>query len=87
MTLMHDPCMGSWILHCLVLAGAHKRKEHVTSILHNSDHEVKSSASGCGVTQLDDYHIRLVCWLLPGTQQANGSWVPGLHSKRTVFCN
>ena len=44
-------------------AGAHKTKERVTSILHNSDHGVKSSASGCGVAWLDDYHIRLVCWL------------------------
>ena len=42
-------------------AGAHKRMECVTSILYHSNQEVKSSASGCGVTQLDDYHIRLVC--------------------------
>ena len=41
--------------------GAHKRKEHVISILYHSNQEVKSSASGCGVMWLDDYHIRLVC--------------------------
>ena len=39
-----------------ILPGAHKRKERVTSILYRSNQEVKSSASGCGVTQLDDYH-------------------------------
>ena len=44
-----------------VWPGAHKRKERVTSILYRSNQEVKSSASGCGVTRLDDYHIRLVC--------------------------
>ena len=33
----------------------------MTSILYRSNQEVKSLASGCGVTRLDDYHIRLVC--------------------------
>ena len=33
----------------------------MTSMLYRSNQEVKSSASGCGVTRLDDYHIRLVC--------------------------
>ena len=67
------------------MPGAHKRKERVTSILYRSIQEVKSSASGCGVTLLDDYHIRLVCcsqvWpdgydLEP--IRVNGLWVPGL---------
>ena len=72
------------IMLLCILPGAHKRKEHdVTSILHNRDHGVKSSASECGVMQLDDYHIRLVfcSWVRSGHQEpirANGLWVPGL---------
>ena len=57
--LIHVDETWTLLLH---VAGAHKRKEHVTSILHNSDHGVKSSASGCGVTRLNDYHIK-VCLL------------------------
>ena len=65
--------------------GAHKRKEHVTSILYCSNQEVNSSASGCGVTQLNDYHIRLVCCSQAWPDgydlepiRVNGLWVPGL---------
>ena len=68
-----------------VSSGAHKRKERVTSILYRSIQEVKSSASGCGVTLLDDYHIRLVCCSQAWPDgydfepiRVNGLWVPGL---------
>ena len=50
----------------------------MVSILHNSDHGVKSPVSGCGVMQLDDYHIRLVCRTNMGPIRANGLWAPGL---------
>ena len=71
---------------CLcVVPGAHKRKERVTSVLYRSNQEVKSSASGCGVTLLDDYHIRLVCCSQTWPDgydlepiRVNGLWVPGL---------
>ena len=62
----------------------------MTSILYHSNQEVKSSASGRGVTRLDDYHIRLVCcsavvmtrnpWLM-------GFWLGPTHSKCTIFGN
>ena len=68
-----------------VQPGAHKRKEHVTSILYHSNQEVKSSASGYGVTRLNDYHIRLVCCSQAWPDgydlepiRVNGLWVPGL---------
>ena len=57
----------------------------MTSILYRSNQEIKSSASECGVTRLDDYHIRLICcsqaWLDDYDLepiQVNGLWVPGL---------
>ena len=51
----------------------------MTSILYRSNQEVKSSASGCGVTWLDDYHIRLVCCSHDQEPiRVNGLWVPGL---------
>ena len=57
----------------------------MTLILYRSNQEVKSSASGCGVTWLDDYHIRLVCCsqVWPDDYdlepiRVNGLWVPGL---------
>ena len=69
----------------LVKAGAHKRKERVTSILYRSIQEVKSSASGCGVMLFDDYHIRLVCCSQAWPDgydlepiRVNGLLVPGL---------
>ena len=73
------------------IPGAHKRKERVTSILYRSNQEVKSSASGCGVTQLNDYHIRLVCCstvvMTRNPYELMGSWLWSTHSKRTVFDN
>ena len=57
----------------------------MTSILYRSNQEVKSSASGCGVTLLDDYHIRLVYYSQAWPDgydlepiRVNGLWVPGL---------
>ena len=57
----------------------------MTSILYCSNQEVKSSASGCGVTWLNDYHIRLVCCSQAWPDgydlepiRVNGLWVPGL---------
>ena len=59
--------------------GAHKRKERVTSILYHSNQEVKSSAIGCGVMRLGDYHIRLVsCSAVVMTRNPYELWVPGL---------
>ena len=55
----------------------------MTSILYRSIQEVKSSASGCGVTLLGDYHIRLVCCSQAWPDgydlepiRVNGLWVP-----------
>ena len=65
----------------------------MTSILYRSNQEVKSSASGCGVTRLDDYHIRLVCCSAvvmtrnPYELMIMGSWLGPTRSKRTVFGN
>ena len=57
----------------------------MTSILYRSIQEVKSSVSGCGVTLLDDYHIRLVCCSQAWPDgydlepiRVNGLWVSGL---------
>ena len=62
-----------------IAPGAHKRKERVTSILYRCNQEVKSSASGCGVMRLNDYHIRLVCCsAVVMTRNPYELWVPGL---------